>query len=218
MLLAATALVGGLAAEASEEEGKPYSAHVRWTTYGIPHVQASDWGGLGYGFARDSLCTLAEDVVEATAQLSRFFGPGGGNLQSDFVWALFNSDAATHENFAKLDGDVQELMRGFAAGYNRYLRDTGVSALPGPCRDAPWVREIDEFDMLKVQNKLLLRAGIAAFIDPIVGAAPPVAMAAARCSGTRTFPGSASTVSMGCTSPFRVATTRWGRGSTAPRS
>ena len=75
---------------------------------------ASDWGGLGYGygyaFARDNLCTLAQDVVESTGQLSRFFGPGGGNLQSDFVWALFNSDAEAEANFAKLDGDMQELL------------------------------------------------------------------------------------------------------------
>ena len=175
-------ILGGFASEAAANEtGKPYKAKVSWTSFGIPHVIASDWGGLGYGygyaFARDNLCTLAEDVVEATAQLSRFFGPGGGNLPSDFVWALFNSDAAAHENFAALDEDAQELMRGYAAGYNRYLRDTGISALPRPCRDAPWVREIDEFDMIKVQNKLILRAGIASFIEPIVDAQPPAAAA-----------------------------------------
>jgi acyl-homoserine-lactone acylase len=183
LLLALAVLVGGIAADAAANAKRPYTAIVRWTSFGIPHVRASSWGGLGYGygyaFARDNLCTLAQDVVEATGQLSRFFGPDGGNLQSDWVWALFNSDAEAQANFAKLDGDMQELLRGYAAGYNRYLRDTGVSALAEPCRDAPWVRSITEIDMLKVLNKLNLRAGVANFINPIVGAQPPVAAAAA---------------------------------------
>ena len=164
--------------------GKPYIAKVRWTSYGIPHVRASDWGSLGYGygyaFARDNLCTLAEDVVESTGELSRYFGPGGGNLQSDFVWALYNSDDAAHENFDRLDRKSQDLLRGYARGYNRYLDDTGLSGLAEPCRDAEWVRPIDEFDMLKVLNKLTLRAGVANFIDPIVGAQPPPAPVASR--------------------------------------
>jgi acyl-homoserine-lactone acylase len=188
LLLAVVSLVGGLptdaAANGTDAKG-PYEAHVRWTSFGIPHVRASNWGGLGYGygyaFARDNVCTLAEDVVESTGQLSRFFGPGGGggNLQSDLVWALFNSDAEAQANFAKLDGDMQELLRGYAAGYNRYLRDTGVSALAEPCRDAPWVRPITEIDMLKVLTKLTLRAGVANFIGALVGAAPPPATTAA---------------------------------------
>ena len=176
------ALLGGFAVDAAAKGGKPYKAEVRWTSFGIPHVRASDWGGLGYGygyaFARDNVCTLALDVVESTGQLSRFFGPGGGNLQSDAVWALFNSDARTEEGLATLDSDTQALVRGYAAGYNRYLRDTGSSSLPAACRDAEWVRPISEFDVLKVLNKLTLRAGVANFIDPIFGAQPPAAVSA----------------------------------------
>jgi len=190
LLLAVLSLVGVLPTDAAAK-GKgakgQYSAHVRWTSFGIPHVRASNWGGLGYGygyaFARDNVCTLAEDVIESNGQLSRFFGPGEApffeNLQSDFVWALFNSDPETEANFAKLDGDTQELLRGYAAGYNRYLRDTGASALPEPCRDAPWVRSITELDMMKVLNKLTLRAGVANFIGPLAGAQPPDAATAA---------------------------------------
>ena len=181
-LFTIAALLGGLVGEAAaKESGKPYKAKVSWTSFGIPHVRASDWGGLGYGygyaFARDNLCTLALDVVESEGRLSRFFGPADGNFQSDAVWALFNSDEVAREGYAQLDPDMQALVRGYAAGYNRYLRDTGFSALPTACRDAEWVREIDEFDMLKVLNKLTLRAGVANFIDPIFGAQPPAAAA-----------------------------------------
>ncbi len=178
------ALLGGVASEAAaKEKGKPYNSEVSWTSFGIPHVRASDGGGLGYGygyaFARDNLCTLALDVVESEGSLSRFFGPAGGNLQSDAVWALFNSDDVAHEGFAKLDPDMQALVRGYAAGYNRYLRDTGLSALPTTCRNAAWVREIDEFDMLKVLNKLTMRGGVANFIDSIFAAQPPPTASAA---------------------------------------
>jgi acyl-homoserine-lactone acylase len=163
--------------------GKPYIAEVRWTSYGIPHVQASDWGSLGYGygyaFARDNLCTLAGDVVEANGESSRYFGPGGGNLQSDFVWALYNSDDAVQESWEQLSDDSQELLRGYARGYNRFLADTGLSGLAEPCRDAAWVRPLDEFDVLKTLTKLTLRAGVANFIDSIVGASPPAPLAAA---------------------------------------
>jgi acyl-homoserine-lactone acylase len=162
--------------------GPQYNAQVRWTSYGIPHVQASDWGSLGYGygyaFSRDNLCTLAEDVVESNGELSRYFGPGGGNLESDLVWALYNSDAKVQESWEQLDGDSQELLRGYARGFNRFLADTGLSGLAEPCRDAAWVRPIDEFDALRVLNKLTLRAGVANFISAIVGASPPAPLAA----------------------------------------
>ena len=32
-------------------EDATYQANIRWTSYGIPHVKADDWGSLGYGFA-----------------------------------------------------------------------------------------------------------------------------------------------------------------------
>jgi acyl-homoserine-lactone acylase len=176
-------LVGATDEASAKGNGKPYRAALTWTSFGIPHVRASDWGGLGYGygyaFARDNVCTLALDVVESTGRLSRFFGPAGGNLQSDAVWSLFNSDAAAAEGFAQFDQDMQALLRGYAAGFNRYLRDTGGSALPAPCRNAEWVRPISELDMVKVLNKLTLRAGVANFIDPIFGAQPPAATAPA---------------------------------------
>ena len=97
-LLSVVALAALVGATGPGSCQAPYHAMVRWTSYGIPHVQASDWGSLGYGygfaFAHDNLCVLAEDVVEANAELSRYFGPGGGNLQSDFIWALYNADPA----------------------------------------------------------------------------------------------------------------------------
>ena len=189
VVLVTVALVTLLGAAAPESCGvgqgaKPYIATVSWTSYGIPHVRGSSWANLGYGygyaFARDNLCVLASDVVEANGELSRYFGPNGGNLQSDFVWALYNSDERVQDSWEQLDGDSQELLRGYARGYNRFLGDTGLSGLAEPCRDAAWVRPIDEFDVLKGLTKLTLRAGVANFIDAIAAAAPPAPLAAAE--------------------------------------
>ena len=163
-----------------------YQAKVRRTSFGIPHVRASDWGSLGYGygyaFAQDNICVLAGDVLVATGTKSRFFGPQGGNLASDFVYGLVNTDALTRADWESLDTDTQDLLRGYADGYNRYLRDTGVDALAADCRGAAWVRPIDEFDMLKVLKKLTLRAGTANFISSLVGAVPP-AVPVAKATG-----------------------------------
>ena len=42
-LFTIAALLGGLVGEAAaKESGKPYKAKVSWTSFGIPHVRASD--------------------------------------------------------------------------------------------------------------------------------------------------------------------------------
>jgi acyl-homoserine-lactone acylase len=190
---APTALAAALMLVASGEMGHAkntkihYHASVRRTSFGIPHVRASDWGSLGYGygyaFAQDNFCVLAGDVLVATGTRSRFFGPQGGNLASDFVFALINTDALARKAWETLDTDMQDLLRGYADGYNRYLRETGVDALPADCRGAAWVRPIDELDMLKVLRKLVVRAGTASFISSLVAAAPPAAPLA-KATGT----------------------------------
>jgi acyl-homoserine-lactone acylase len=168
-----------------------YQATVRRTSFGIPHVQAPDWGSLGFGygyaFAQDNFCVLAGDVLVATGTRSRYFGPGGGNLASDSVYGLLNTDALTQSAWEQLDADTQDLLTGYAAGYNRYLRDTGVDGLAADCRGASWVRPIDAFDMLKVLKKLTVRAGTANFISSIFAAAPP-ALPLAKATGASAAP------------------------------
>ena len=167
-----------------------YQVKVQRTSFGIPHVHASDWGSLGYGygyaFAQDNICVLAADVLVATGTKSRFFGPQGGNLASDSVYALINADALVRSAWETLDTDTQDLLRGYADGYNRYLRDTGVDALAAACRGAAWVRPIDEIDMLKVLKKLTVRAGTASFISNIFGAVPPAVPVANATAGAAT--------------------------------
>jgi len=40
------------------------------------------------------------------------------------------------------------MVRGFVAGYNHYLSNSDSDDWPAECRDAAWVRPIDEADLL----------------------------------------------------------------------
>jgi acyl-homoserine-lactone acylase len=59
-----------------------YNATVRWTSYGVPHIKAQDWGSLGYGFAyavaTDGVCILAREFVVVRGEQSKYFGPEEG--------------------------------------------------------------------------------------------------------------------------------------------
>ena len=115
------------------KSAKPsYKAQVLRTSYGIPHIQATDWGSLGYGygyaFAEDNVCVLAREVLAANGTQSRYFG--GGTLNSDRVYKMVNSPARVSAAWGVLDTETRDLLTGYAAGYNRYLRDKGSAALP----------------------------------------------------------------------------------------
>jgi acyl-homoserine-lactone acylase len=162
-----------------------YQAQVLRTSYGIPHIQATDWGSLGYGygyaFAQDNVCVLAREVLAAGGTQARYFGAGANSatLFSDWVYRMVNSPARVDAAWIRLDADTRELLTGYAAGYNRYLRDTGAAALPADCRNQAWVQPISGTDALKVLRKLLVRAGTGQFVAGLVAAQPPQAVAAA---------------------------------------
>ncbi|WP_285220562.1 penicillin acylase family protein, partial [Pseudomonas aeruginosa] len=73
------------------------AADIRWTAYGVPHIRAKDERGLGYGigyaYARDNACLLAEEIVTARGERARYFGSEGkssaelDNLPSDIFYA-----------------------------------------------------------------------------------------------------------------------------------
>ncbi len=189
-LVLVAALAGGFSTGALAESAKKkhhrvkYNAKIQRTSYGIPHIRAQDWGSLGYGygyaFAQDNFCVLARDVVVATGNQARYFGAVGNNVPEDWVYAMINSDAQAKAAWEEVERPDRKLLKGYAAGYNRYLRDTGVDELDPDCRGAEWVRPIDQFDLLKVLAKLNLRAGTTNFLLAIAGAAPPAPVAAAK--------------------------------------
>ena len=158
-----------------------YDAEVRITSYGIPHIKADDWGSLGYGYgyayAADNLCVLAREVVASNGELARYFGDTGGNVTSDFFYRLVSTDELIVNALSDIDPDAREAVRGFAAGYNRYLQETGVDNLAVDCRGQAWVQPIDEFDLARVYYKLILRASGGPLSALIFDAQPPAGAA-----------------------------------------
>lgn len=64
-----------------------YNASIRWTSYGIPHIFANDWGSAGYGLAwavaEDAICVLADDFITVRGERSHYFGSTKQNIESD---------------------------------------------------------------------------------------------------------------------------------------
>jgi acyl-homoserine-lactone acylase len=197
-VIGAAAAGAGAAAAPRAHSAKPaprLSTVIRRTEYGIPHIQSSNWGGLGYGFgyafAQDNICTMAEDYVTVDAQRSRFFGPNGtyyqggngvtaNNLDSDFFWQeIIDSHVIDHLLSLSpplgLEPAAKQAVAGYVAGYNRYLADVGGSkGVSDPtCRGKPWVRPITQADAyLRFYQLVELASGDVA-IDGIAEAQPP---------------------------------------------
>jgi len=153
-----------------------YDTQIRWTSYGIPHVSANDWGSLGYGFAyataTDAVCVLAYDFAMANGELSMHVGRDPGHLASDvFHRAIISSERLQHFESGQ-PPEMREYSAGYVAGYNRYLSDH-AGKLPKSCDGESWVRPIDELDVVRLTVSLSVRYGLGQFAKDIVRAAPP---------------------------------------------
>lgn len=163
-----------------------YSAEIRRTDHGIPHIRAANQAGLAYGlgyaYAQDNACLLFDQVLTVRAERSRYLGPEGhvtvsfrpiSNLDSDFYFSLTMNDEALRAAYAKASLQAREVVAGYVAGVNRFLRDTPRSMLPVECRDASWVRPISEVDVYRLLEEKATQAGAGVFAQAIATARPP---------------------------------------------
>src|SRR5215831_16407917 len=205
VLAAIAALVGGATAPALAS--RPPAAHgpaagqltakIRYTTGGIPHILAHSWAGLGFGygfaFAKDNICTMANDYVTVEAQRSRYFGPKGSyiqrgngvtvnNLDSDFFFQQIIDSHIVQRLQQGLNPDEKQLEAGYVKGYNGYLAHVGGSkGIPDPtCRGQSWVKPITLLDSYLRFYQLMLESSSDVFIDSITAATPPKATQAAH--------------------------------------
>jgi acyl-homoserine-lactone acylase len=171
-----------------------YRALIRRASYGVPHITARSFASLGFGTgyvqAEDNICVIAEKIVTADATRSLRFGVAGPtdpNVRSDLFFQKAKDDRVVERLLAgRPDGvhapsrQARDLVRGFAAGYNAYLRATGVANLTDPtCTGRPWVRPITELDLWRTTWASMIRGSSRAVLDGIVAAAPPVPTAGA---------------------------------------
>lgn len=175
--LASVVLLSACAsAPRSDQDTARFKTLIRWTSYGIPHVKADDWAGMGYGFAyataTDGVCVIAYDVMIVNGELSRFLGPENGNLQSDvFHRGLLTADRLIAFSMMQ-SGNEHEFSRGYVAGYNRYLRDH-ADDLPTACTGKPWLQAITQDDLVRLTMGVGIRYGLGRFQKGIASAKPP---------------------------------------------
>jgi len=154
------------------------SAEIRRTTFGVPHIRAADERGLGYGigyaYAQDNLCLLANEVVTVNGERSRYFGPEQmtleerDNLSSDLFFTWLNTPQAVAAFWQAQTPEVRDLIEGYVAGYNRQLGER--KGLPEQC-DNPSVRPITTADVVKLTRRLLVEGGAGQFGEALVAAA-----------------------------------------------
>ncbi len=159
------------------------SAQIRRTTYGVPHIVAKDERGLGYGigyaYAQDNLCLLANEVLTVSGERSRYFGAKGktleqrDNLASDVFFTWLNTPAAVDAFLQAQPAPVRALLAGYASGFNRALAERRSQGLPAECGTGEWLRPISSEDLVRLTRRLLAEGGVWQFVEALAGAQPP---------------------------------------------
>ncbi|MGI5484440.1 penicillin acylase family protein [Streptomyces lavendofoliae] len=170
--------------------GGGLSAVIRYTEYGIPHIVARGYADLGFGTgwaqAADQVCVLADGFVTVRGERSRHFGPDGAadralssatdNLSSDLYFRGVR-DARTVERLLAVPApagpsrEAEELMRGWAAGYNAWLARNRIT--DPACAGAEWVRPVTALDVARRGFALAVLGGQGRAVDGITAARPP---------------------------------------------
>ncbi|MGW1244123.1 penicillin acylase family protein [Streptomyces bobili] len=209
LLTAATGTLPATAADRPDDRSRKehpsaggLSAVVRYTEYGIPHILARDYADLGFGTgwaqAADQVCTVADGFVTVRGERSRFFGPDAAtdfslssasrNLSSDLYFRGVRDTGTVERLLARPapagpSRTAKELMRGYAAGYNAWLRQNRIT--DPTCKGAAWVRPITTLDVAARGYALAVLGGQGRAVDGITAAQPPT-------TGTSTPSGAAA--------------------------
>lgn len=173
-----------------------HKATITRTSHGIPHIVANDYESLGFGqgyaTAEDSLCVLADTLLTARGERSRWFGPdarysdqvtlNATNLQTDTLFTDIRNRQVVEGLLADpVRGPGQEaraLVRGYTAGVNDYLESIdGVDGIEDPaCAGGDWVeslRPMKPIDLWYGTYAANLLASTGVFVPQIVDADPP---------------------------------------------
>lgn len=143
-------VVVALLGTAANSSGANTQAEIRWTRFGVPHIKAADYEGLGFGYgyaiAPHRLCLLADRILTLRGERSRWFGPDApvvagfvptNNLNAD----LFHRVQLSAEDVAaateSMSADARAIAAGYAAGFSRYVAELSERQRAGACRGAP---------------------------------------------------------------------------------
>ncbi|WP_137939978.1 acylase [Chitinivorax sp. B] len=183
-VLIGSALSGLAGCNSDNEDTSQFSASIRYTQWGIPHIKADNYASLGYGagyvYAKDNLCLMADHVVTVNGERSRYFGADGtvsvafnqvDNLSSDVFFKAYLDDDTLQRDYTQISEDTRDLLRGYVTGYNRYLRETDGGH--AECRGQPWLRPITLTDIYRLMAEKAIQGSGGALLAGIVAAQPP---------------------------------------------
>lgn len=185
LITAGALLLGGCHKDpATFDEDGVLEVDITRTEFGVPHVKADNLEslafGIGYAYAEDNLCLLADLIVKYNSQRSKFFGPdqqpGTGdslNLVNDFSYKALDIRAQAEAGFPSTSERARAMLSGYSKGYNHYLETTPVNQQDPRCAGRPWVRPIGEVDLLTCLLGIALLTGSEGFLDKMFVAAPP---------------------------------------------
>jgi acyl-homoserine-lactone acylase len=170
-----------------------YKAEIRRTAMGVPHIKADTWAGAGYGYgyaqAQDNLCTMADSFLTYRGERSQYLGGDAQlvasstiarpkNIDSDFFHRHVISADVLKKMIDAQPDDLKKLVEGFAAGYNRYVRDVKANGTAhAACRTEAWVQPITTDDIFRRMYAANLAGGYSNFLPNIANAIAPAAAA-----------------------------------------
>jgi len=178
-------LVAASLLASSAQAAAHYEATITRTTFGIPHIKAGDFGGLGFGVAyaeaQDNICLMADAYVSAAGKRSQFFGADSEgliglwpakNIDSDLFYRSIPDITQLRAIFAQRSPEYRALIDGWVAGYNRFVKDR-KDTLPTQCAGRLWVRAITRDDVLQSINAFSMLLSSVSVAPQIVNAALP---------------------------------------------
>ncbi|WP_337170799.1 penicillin acylase family protein [Gemmatimonas aurantiaca] len=114
----APALLLLTAARADDPDGSPV---IRRTEYGVVHITATNFRGVGIGLGYAQTEDYGERVIMALLKNKGWMGRtfGRDSMESDFNAARVQ--ARVQETYHLLDADTRAMYDGFAEGVNRYI-------------------------------------------------------------------------------------------------
>ncbi|EED32557.1 acyl-homoserine lactone acylase PvdQ [gamma proteobacterium NOR5-3] len=131
-----------------------YEVTVRKGPYGVPHIQADDYGALGYGeayaAAEDHVCNIALGFLQARGESSRYLGPGAkqSNIALDAVVRGLDLRGQARTALAAQSEEIRVWLAGYIAGFNRYLREHSGARNSSWCSGAAWLTEATPLDLM----------------------------------------------------------------------
>lgn len=163
--------------------GQNRKTDIYWSDHGVPHIVADNWFSLGVGAgyvaSEQNFCIIADQLLKVRGERAKYFGPGekNANIVSDVGNVALNYIEDGKRLFGSLSPRAQQLIDGYAQGFNKYVFEHFPNSLPAPCTDARWIQQTTPQELLAYYLSLAERASGQVLLPALVNATPPADVA-----------------------------------------